>query len=65
MIRIYSLSGDHLATIDHRNGSEFDQWDMNTMNRQEIASGIYYYIVEYTKPGGGTERKIDKFVVIK
>jgi hypothetical protein len=65
MIRFYSLAGDHLATIDHRNGTEYDQWDMNTMNRQEVASGIYYYTVEYTKPGGGTERKIDKFVVIK
>ena len=60
IIRIYSLAGDYLAKIDHQNGLEYDQWDMITQNRQEIVSGIYYYVVEY-----GSEQFIDKFVVIK
>jgi hypothetical protein len=64
-IRIFSLGGDHLATIEHTNGTDGDVWDMNTGNRQEIVSGLYYYTVEYKKPGGGTEQKIDKFVVLK
>jgi hypothetical protein len=60
LIHIYSLAGDHLATIDHINGTEQEMWDMITKNRQEIVSGIYYYIVEY-----GGDSIIDKFVVIK
>jgi len=59
-IRIYSLAGDHVATINHTNGTERDQWDMITRSRQEIVSGIYYYTVEY-----GSHHLIDKFVVIK
>ncbi len=65
IIRIFSLGGDHLATIDHHNGTDFDQWDLLTGSRQEIVSGIYYYTVEYNKPSGGTEHKMDKFVVLK
>jgi hypothetical protein len=65
VIRIFSLGGDHLATINHDNGSDGDQWDMNTGARQEIVSGLYYYTVEWKKPSGGTEHKIDKFVVLK
>jgi len=64
-IRIYSLAGDHLVTIHHDNGTEFEQWDLNTKNQQEIASGIYYFVVEYRPTGGKTDRYIDKFVVIK
>ena len=64
-IKIYSLAGDFLAMLDHYNGTELEQWDLNTLNKQEIASGIYYYVVEYAKPTGGTDRFIDKFVVIK
>ena len=60
LIRIFSLGGDHLATVDHYNGLEYDQWDLITKNRQEIVSGIYYYVVEY-----GSDQFIDKFVVIK
>jgi hypothetical protein len=60
VIRIFSLGGDHLATVQHTNGTEYDQWDLVTKNKQEIVSGIYYYIVEY-----GSKQFIDKFVVIK
>jgi len=66
MIDIYSLAGDHLATIDHCNGTEQDAWNLITKNKQEIVSGIYYYAVKYKKPGSDSwERYLDKFVVIK
>ncbi len=65
IIRIFSLAGDEIAKVNHTNGLEYDQWDLITQNKQEVASGIYYYVVEYKKPGGGTEQFIDKFVVIK
>lgn len=60
VIRIFSLGGDHLATINHTEMSEWDEWDLITKFDQEIVSGIYYFTVEYS---GGYH--IDKFVVIK
>ncbi len=60
IIRIFSLGGDYLASIDHYNGSEQTSWDLRTRNDQEIVSGIYYFTVEY-----GGEQYLDKFVVIK
>ena len=60
VIRIFSLGGDYLASLQHTNGTEYDQWDMITQNGQEVVSGIYYYTVEY-----GSQQFIDKFVVIK
>ncbi|NUO18641.1 hypothetical protein HUU59_04260 [bacterium] len=60
LIRIFSLSGDYLASLDHHNGSEQTSWDLRTRNDQEIVSGIYYFTVEY-----GGDIYLDKFVVIK
>lgn len=60
VIRIFSLSGDYLASIDHYNGTEQAEWDLRTRNDQEIVSGIYYFTVEF-----GGDSYLDKFVVIK
>ncbi len=65
-IQIFSLAGDHLATLDHHNGTDQTTWNLITKNKQEIVSGIYLYTVEYKKPGSGSwDRYVDKFVVIK
>ncbi|MCB9357952.1 MAG: hypothetical protein H6508_07115 [Calditrichaeota bacterium] len=60
VIRIFSLAGDYLNSIDHYNGTEQAEWNMKTRHDQEIVSGIYYYSVEY-----GGKHFLDKFVVIK
>ncbi|MFH1010977.1 MAG: fibronectin type III domain-containing protein, partial [bacterium] len=65
-IKIFSLAGDHLITLNHTNGTEQETWNLLTMNKQEIVSGIYLYTVEYKKPGSDSwDRFIDKFVVLK
>ncbi len=61
-IRIYTLSGDHLQTLEHES-AEFDgneNWDLLTKNNQKIAAGIYIYYVdsEYGE-------KIGKFAVVR
>jgi len=61
-IRIYTLSGDHLQTLEHES-STFDgneNWDLLTKNNQKIAAGIYIYYVdsEYGE-------KIGKFAVVR
>ncbi len=60
-IRIYTISGDHLATLEHES-SDFDgneNWNLLTKNRQKIAAGIYIFHVD--SPYG---EKIGKFAVI-
>jgi len=60
VIRIFSLAGDYLTSIDHANGTSQTEWDLRTRNDQEIVSGIYYFTVEFNG-----EFFLDKFVVIK
>ncbi len=61
-IRIYTLSGDHLQTLEHESAT-FDgneNWDLLTKNSQKIAAGVYIYHVdsEYGE-------KIGKFAVVR
>jgi hypothetical protein len=61
-IRIYTLSGDHLQTLEHESPT-FDgneNWDLLTKNSQKIAAGVYIYHVdsEYGE-------KIGKFAVVR
>jgi len=61
-IRIYTLSGDLLRTLEHDSpaldGNE--NWDLLTKNNQKIAAGVYIYHVdsEYGE-------KIGKFAVVR
>ena len=68
-IRIFSLTGDLLQTIEHEwtgvNASPDDPnagtfWNLVTRNNQEVTSGIYIYQVD--SPVGA---KVGKFAVIR
>ncbi len=61
-IRIYTLSGDLLRTLEH-DSPELDgneNWDLLTKNNQKIAAGIYIYHVD-SQYG----EKIGKFAVVR
>ncbi|MFA3784088.1 hypothetical protein ABRY23_13595 [Melioribacteraceae bacterium 4301-Me] len=62
-IRIYTISGKHLKTIEHNstldNGQE--SWNLVSKDGMDIAYGVYVYHVD--APGIG--EKIDKFAIIK
>ena len=46
-IRIYTASGDLVATIDHNDTvRDFARWNLKNANGQDVASGIYMYRVE-------------------
>jgi hypothetical protein len=59
-IRIYTLAGDLVQTIEHDNGSGTEDWNLLSENQQGISSGVYFYHVssEYGE-------KIGKLAVIK
>ncbi|MBC7185607.1 MAG: hypothetical protein H5U38_01085 [Calditrichaeota bacterium] len=62
-IRIYTIVGEHVATIEHHStvfdGSE--KWNLLSKDGLEIASGVYIYHVD--APGFG--QKIGRLAVIK
>lgn len=60
-IRIFSYAGQLVETIEHDQPIYSVAWFQVTRNQQEIASGIYFYVV--TTPEG--ETATGKFVVIK
>jgi hypothetical protein len=59
-IRVYTLAGDLIRTIDHTNGSGAEDWDMLNKDQMGIVPGVYFYHVD-SKYG----QKLGKFVVIK
>ena len=64
-IQIFTLAGDLVQTIDH-DGSRGDgqaYWNLITRNGQEVASGIYIFVVQPRDPG--FERATGKFVVVR
>ncbi len=61
-IRIFTLTGDKVVTLHHKNETQgWEFWNMQTYNGQEIAYGLYLYVVE--TPDGATQ--MGKFAVIK
>jgi hypothetical protein len=59
-IRIYTLAGDLVRTIEHNDGSGVARWDLLTSNAQQVASGIYIYHVD--SPYG---EHLGRFAVVK
>ena len=45
-IRIYNINGDLLREIKHDNGLSWEAWDLLTKHNQEVAPGMYIYVVE-------------------
>lgn len=60
-IRIFSYSGQLIHTIEHDTPLYSTEWFQTSRNGQDIASGLYFYVV--TTPAG--EKQTGKFVVIK
>ncbi len=60
-IRIYTLVGELVDTIEKDNNENFAVWNLLSFEAQEIAYGVYIYQVD--APGIGT--KIGRFAVIK
>lgn len=62
-IRIYSISGKHIQTLEHDTGllDGQESWNLVSKDGMDLSYGVYVYHVE--APGIG--EKIGKFAVIK
>ena len=60
-ITIYTINAEKVATLNHDSLTSGDMdWDMRTMNNQEISPGLYLFSVETD-----TDKFIGKFAVIR
>jgi hypothetical protein len=60
-IKIFTLVGEWVATVEHESDQNFEFWDMRNHNDQFIAPGVYLYAI--TTPGG--DKALGRFLVIK
>ncbi|MGC9366802.1 MAG: hypothetical protein ACP5FK_07145 [bacterium] len=59
-IKIFTLSGEMVRLINHQQYS-YENWDLKNISGQEVASGIYLFVVE--EPGGNTQT--GKLAIVK
>ncbi|MFQ5498463.1 MAG: hypothetical protein ACE5FH_02220 [Candidatus Zixiibacteriota bacterium] len=59
-IRIYTLAGDLVQTLEHNDGTGTARWNLLTSNLQQVASGHYYFHIE-----SQVGEHIGRFAVIK
>ncbi|OVE78567.1 hypothetical protein BVY01_05090 [bacterium I07] len=60
-VYIYSFAGQLVHTMEHDVPEYSTNWTQLTINKQDLASGVYYFVVE--TPEG--EKSHGKFIVIK
>jgi len=65
-IRIFTLAGDHVQTIEHNDALAEDRgqtsWNLVSKNNQDTVSGIYIYHVQDRKTG---QEMVGKFAIIR
>lgn len=61
-IRIYTETGELVKTIEHTDGSGDAFWQLQTEDRQVIASGVYVAVITDNETG---ENAVKKFAVIR
>lgn len=62
VIKIFTLTGDLVYTILHNDiFSGQEEWNLRSMNRQEVSPGLYVFVVE----APNHEKYVGKFAVIR
>jgi len=59
-VRIYTLAGDLVKTIEHNDGTGAEYWNLLTAESIQVASGIYIYHID--SPYG---ERLGRFAIIK
>jgi hypothetical protein len=68
-IRIFTLAGELIRTINHTDGTQFERWDLRNANDIPVASGMYICHIELPNIGErilklavlGPQERIDVF----
>jgi len=59
-VRIYTLAGDLIKTLEHNDGTGTEPWNLLSDRQQQVASGIFIYHVE-SQYGD----RVGRFAVVK
>ncbi|MGQ9561836.1 MAG: hypothetical protein ACUVTG_09670 [Candidatus Oleimicrobiaceae bacterium] len=59
-IRVFTLDGDLVKTIEHTNGTGTETWDLRAEGGRELSAGVYFYVIS-TK----NARHVSRFAIIK
>jgi hypothetical protein len=60
-IHIYTLAGEHIASLVHDSDLGYEFFDLKTKHGLDVSYGLYVYVVETE----GGARKVGKFAVIR
>ena len=61
-ISIFTVSGEQVFTLHHQSEMDGNEWwDLRTINNQEIAPGLYVYVVQ----AEGIDDFIGKFAIVR
>ena len=60
-IAIYTTAGDHVVTLNHDNGLNYEFWNLQNDNSVNVAYGLYVFVVK--SPDG--DKETGKFVIIR
>ena len=69
-ITIFTISGEKVITINHEDNSTCinaddcgsEPWDLRSVNNQEVAPGLYFYLVEGNK---NQKEFLGKFAIVR
>ena len=59
-IKIFTVDGDLLQTIEHSSNTGREEWNLLTKERRPVVSGIYFFHVE-----SDAGEKIGRFAIIR
>lgn len=66
-LRIYTVNGNLIKTIEHISGSADESWDTITAYNQYVTSGVYIFRIDEAKTweGESLESSYGKFIVVR
>jgi hypothetical protein len=59
-IKIFTVDGDLVRTIDHDNGTGTEYWDIRSDYNQMVSTGVYFYHVDSSHG-----EHLDKFAIVR
>ena len=65
-LQIFTITGEKVATLEPNpsDPAKID-WDLRTVNNQEVAPGLYIFTVENKTPGFEGEKHVGKFAIVR
>jgi len=64
-IKIFTLNGEHVYTIDHQNATSGNAWwDLRTVNNQEASPGLYIFHIKDLS-STSSEPIVGKFAIVR